>query len=189
MGSAFSSVLDKLGFGKKEYKILVLGLDNAGKTTFLYQLKLGEVIDSIPTVGFNVENVEYRNVRFTAWDVGGQKKIRSLWRHYYHGADGLIFVVDSADMCDERVADAKDELHGMLSEPELEGVKVVVMANKQDQARSATPSKVADHLNLHSLKKHEWYVQGCCATTGEGVHDGLDWMVDALKRRPTTRKA
>lgn len=187
MGAAisarFTGLMDRLGLGKKESKILVLGLDNAGKTTFLYQLKLAEVVHTIPTIGFNVEKVEYRNVNFTAWDVGGQRKIRALWRHYYTGADGLVFVVDSADMSDERVADAREELHGMLREPELEKTKVLVMANKQDAPRAATAAKVAERLGLAEIRDHEWYVQGCCATTGDGIHEGLDWMVDALNRK------
>lgn len=75
----------------------MLGLDAAGKTTILYKLKLNDSVSTIPTVGFNVECVSYKNVKFNVWDVGGQDKIRPLWRHYYTGTQGLIFVVDSAD--------------------------------------------------------------------------------------------
>ena len=71
--------------GSKEMRILMLGLDAAGKTTILYRLKLAEVVTTIPTVGFNVETVEYKNIKFNVWDVGGQDKIRRLWRHYFHG--------------------------------------------------------------------------------------------------------
>ena len=82
MGLSFSKVFGKL-FGKKDVRILMVGLDAAGKTTILYKLKLGEVVTTIPTIGFNVETVEYKNISFTVWDVGGQDKIRPLWRHYY----------------------------------------------------------------------------------------------------------
>jgi small GTP-binding protein len=82
MGLAFSKLFDKW-FGKKEMRILMLGLDAAGKTTILYKLKLGEVVSSVPTIGFNVETLEYKKIKFTVWDVGGQDKIRLLWRHYY----------------------------------------------------------------------------------------------------------
>ena len=78
----FQSVLKGL-FGKKEMRILMVGLDAAGKTTILYKLKLGEIVTTIPTIGFNVETVEYKNISFTVWDVGGQDKIRPLWRHYF----------------------------------------------------------------------------------------------------------
>merc|ERR1712126_464283 len=74
-------------------RILMVGLDAAGKTTILYKLKLGEIVTTIPTIGFNVETVEYKNISFTVWDVGGQDKIRPLWRHYFQNTDGLIFVV------------------------------------------------------------------------------------------------
>merc|ERR1711898_38016 len=100
--------------GKQEMRILMVGLDAAGKTTILYKLKVGEVVHTIPTIGFNVETVEYKNVNFTVWDVGGQHKIRPLWRHYFQNTNGIIFVVDSNDR--ERIGEAKDELHRMLAE-------------------------------------------------------------------------
>ncbi|CAK5120140.1 unnamed protein product [Meloidogyne enterolobii] len=90
-------ILTKL-FGKRELRVLMLGLDAAGKTSILYKLKLGQSIKSLPTVGFNVETVTYKNIKFSVWDVGGQEKIRPLWRHYYVGTQALIFVVDSADV-------------------------------------------------------------------------------------------
>merc|ERR1719329_2012263 len=83
--------------GKQEMRILMVGLDAAGKTTILYKFKLGEVVTTIPTIGFNVETVEYKNISFTMWDVGGQDRIRPLWRRYYQGTNGLIYVVDSND--------------------------------------------------------------------------------------------
>ena len=96
----------------KKYRKLV-GLDAAGKTTILYKLKLGEIVTTIPTIGFNVETVEYKNISFTVWDVGGQDKIRPLWRHYFQNTQGLIFVVDSNDR--ERVVEAREELSKMVS--------------------------------------------------------------------------
>merc|ERR550514_2186298 len=115
---------------KEEKRILMVGLDAAGKTTILYKLKLGEVVTTIPTIGFNVETVEYKSISFTVWDVGGQDKIRPLWRHYYQNTDGLIFVVDSNDR--DRIGDAKEELTKMLSEDEMKDAILLVFANKQD---------------------------------------------------------
>merc|ERR1712151_985055 len=98
----------KHAFDKKvPLRILMVGLDAAGKTSILYKLKLGEVQATIPTIGFNVETVEYKNIKFTVWDIGGQDRIRKLWRHYYLGTNGVIFVVDSSDR--DRVQDARDE--------------------------------------------------------------------------------
>eukprot|EP00126_Sphaerothecum_destruens_P004166 Sdes_comp18035_c0_seq1m7357 len=112
MGLTISRVFSRL-FGKQEMRILMVGLDAAGKTTILYKLKLGEIVTTIPTIGFNVETVEYKNISFTVWDVGGQDKIRPLWRHYFQNTQGLIFVVDSNDR--DRIAEAKDELQKMVS--------------------------------------------------------------------------
>merc|ERR1711862_472611 len=112
----------------------------AGKTTILYKLKLGEVVTTIPTIGFNVETVEYKNLSFTVWDVGGQDKIRPLWRHYYTGTNGLIFVVDSNDR--DRIEDAREELNKMRN------AVVLVYANKQDLPNAMAAAEVTEKLGL-----------------------------------------
>merc|ERR1712014_351254 len=116
MGLAFTKLWSTL-IGTQEMRILMVGLDAAGKTTILYKLKLNEVITTIPTVGFNVETVEYKNIRFTVWDIGGQDKIRKLWRHYYQNTQAVIFVIDSNDW--DRIEDAREELAKMLMEEEM----------------------------------------------------------------------
>ena len=173
MGLSLSKLWQKI-FGKKEMRILMVGLDAAGKTTILYQLKLGEVVTTIPTIGFNVETVEYKKVNFTVWDVGGQDKIRLLWRHYYQNTQGLIFVVDSNDH--DRIDDARDELQRMLAEEELKEAVLLVFANKQDLQGAMTPAEIVEKLGLPSLRGRQWHIQGCCATTGDGLHEGLDWL-------------
>eukprot|EP00435_Cladocopium_sp_Y103_P039580 s2267_g10.t1 len=125
--------------GKQEMRILMVGLDAAGKTTILYKLKLGEVVTTIPTIGFNVETVEYKNLSFTVWDVGGQDKIRPLWRHYYQGTNGLIYVVDSNDR--DRIEDAREELNKMLNEDEMRDAVLLVFANKQDLPQAMTAAE------------------------------------------------
>merc|ERR1711908_147510 len=133
MGLTFTKLFAKLGY-KKEMRILMLGLDAAGKTTVLYKLKLGEVKTTIPTIGFNVETVECSNktsfVSFTTWDVGGRDKIRPLWRHYYQQANALVFIVDSNDR--DRCEEASDEIMKVLSEDECRDWPLLVFANKQD---------------------------------------------------------
>merc|ERR1719482_1017952 len=121
--------------GNQEMRILMVGLDAAGKTTILYKLKLGEVLTTIPTVGFNVEQVEYKNINFTVWDVGGQDKIRKLWRYYYENTQGLIFVVDSSDR--DRIEDAREELTKMLQEDEMRDAVLLVFACCAGQASPA----------------------------------------------------
>merc|ERR1719382_1697553 len=146
---------------KQEMRILMVGLDAAGKTTVLYKLKLGEVVTTIPTVGFNVETVEYRNLAFNVWDVGGQDKIRPLWRHYYQGTNGLIFVVDSNDR--ERIGEARDELAKLLSEDELRDAALLVFANKQDLPDSLTAAEATEKLGLRGLHGRQWFLQSACA--------------------------
>jgi ADP-ribosylation factor protein 1 len=128
-----------------------------------------------------VETVDYKNISFTVWDVGGQDKIRPLWRHYYQNTQGLIFVVDSNDR--ERADDAREELHRMLSEPELADAVVLVYANKQDLPKAMPATEVADKLGLHSLRGRKWNIQGTCATTGDGLYEGLDWLSATLSTK------
>ncbi|CAO3702458.1 unnamed protein product [Rhizopus stolonifer] len=130
MGLSFSKFFNDL-FGKKEMRILMVGLDAAGKTTILYKLKLGEIVTTIPTIGFNVETVEYKNISFTVWDVGGQDKIRPLWRHYLPNA--------------------------------------------------MNAAEITDKLGLHSLRNRRWYIQTACATSGDGLYEGLEWLSSSLK--------
>ncbi|GLI58967.1 hypothetical protein VaNZ11_000754 [Volvox africanus] len=173
MGLVISKALGRL-FGKKEMRILMVGLDAAGKTTILYKLKLGEIVTTIPTIGFNVETVDYKNISFTVWDVGGQDKIRPLWRHYFQNTQGLIFVIDSNDR--ERVGEAKDELHRMLNEDELRDAVLLVFANKQDLPNAMNAAEITEKLGLHGLRHKCWYIQSTCATSGEGLYEGLDWL-------------
>jgi len=165
--------------GKQEMRILMVGLDAAGKTTILYKLKLGEVVTTIPTIGFNVETVEYKNLSFTVWDVGGQDKIRPLWRHYYQGTNGLIYVVDSNDR--DRIEDAREELSKMLNEDEMREAALLVFANKQDLPNSMTTAEITEKLGLHAVRNRHWFVQSACATAGDGLYEGLDWLSRTLQ--------
>ncbi|KFZ14710.1 hypothetical protein V501_03101 [Pseudogymnoascus sp. VKM F-4519 (FW-2642)] len=181
MGGQISKMMGKI-FGSKEMRLLMLGLDAAGKTTILYKLKLNQDVTTIPTVGFNVETVTYKNVKFNVWDVGGQDKIRPLWRHYYSGTQGLIFVIDSSDH--ERIEEAKLELHRIINEREMKDSLLLVFANKQDIKGAMTPQEVTDKLNLTGVKDTIWYVVPSCATTGEGLLEGLAWLSNNIKTPP-----
>ena len=195
MGAQVGKMLSAI-FGNKEMRILMLGLDAAGKTStflffftrkntnkmwiaILYKLKLNQSVTTIPTVGFNVETVTYKNVKFNVWDVGGQDKIRPLWRHYYTGTQGLIFVVDSQDRA--RMDEARQELHRIVSDREMKDVLLLVFANKQDLPTAMTPADITEKLGLHKLRDRNWYVQPSCATTGEGLFEGLSWLSQNVK--------
>ena len=179
MGGAFAKLFGR--FGKKDMRILMVGLDAAGKTTILYKLKLGEIVTTIPTIGFNVETVEYKNINFTVWDVGGQDKIRPLWRHYFQNTQGLIFVVDSNDR--ERIGEAAEELTKMLNEDELRDAVLLVFCNKQDLPNAMSVAEVTDKLGLHQLRSRKWYIQSTCATSGDGLYEGLDWLSNTLAKK------
>ncbi|KAH9519608.1 Auxin response factor 2A [Bulinus truncatus] len=132
-------------------RVLMLGLDAAGKTTILYKVKLNENVCTIPTIGFNVETVSpVKGVTFTVWDVGGQEKIRALWRHYFVNTQGLLFIVDSSDV--SRIPEAKSELFSVIEAEEMRGVPVVVVANKQDLPGALSTSAVADKLGLREMR-------------------------------------
>lgn len=155
----------------------MLGLDAAGKTTVLYKLKLDQPVSAIPTVGFNVETVTYKNVKFGIWDVGGQDKIRPLWRHYFTGTQGLIFVIDSSDR--ERIEEAKQELYKIAMDRVMSDVPILIFANKQDMPNAMKPQEIQQKLELSSgpLQTRHWFVQPSTAATGDGIYEGLDWLM------------
>ncbi|KAJ6915341.1 ADP-ribosylation factor 1-like [Populus alba x Populus x berolinensis] len=138
MGLLFSRMFSSL-FGNKEARILVLGLDNAGKTTILYRLQMGEVVSTIPTIGFNVETVQYNNIKFQVWDL------------------------DSSDT--ERIGIAKEEFHSIL----------------EDLPGALDAAAVTEALELHKIKSRQWAIFKACATKGEGLFEGLDWLSNTLK--------
>mmetsp|Transcript_43180 Transcript_43180/g.71339 ORF Transcript_43180/g.71339 Transcript_43180/m.71339 type:complete len:195 (-) Transcript_43180:236-820(-) len=194
MGGFFAKALDKI-YGKKEMRILMVGLDAAGKTTVLYKLKLGEVVTTIPTIGFNVETVQYKNLEFTVWDIGGQHLIRPLWRHYYQGTEAVIFVVDSndrerIDSSDECMNDdnVRDQLHSMLADDELHDAALLVLANKQDLDNAMSVDEICSRLKLNTLRNRDWHIQGTCAHTGDGLYAGLDWLSQTINKPKKYKK-
>uniref|UniRef100_A0A8C5L585 ADP-ribosylation factor-like protein 1 n=5 Tax=Myomorpha TaxID=1963758 RepID=A0A8C5L585_JACJA len=173
VGGFFSSIFSSL-FGTREMRILILGLDGAGKTTILYRLQVGEVVTTIPTIGFNVETVTYKNLKFQVWDLGGQTSIRPYWRCYYSNTDAVIYVVDSCDR--DRIGISKSELVAMLEEEELRKAILVVFANKQDMEQAMTPSEMANALGLPALKDRKWQIFKTSATKGTGLDEAMEWQ-------------
>jgi len=165
---------------KRDTRILMLGLDAAGKTTILYKFKLGDVVCTTPTIGFNVEQIDYRNLRMHMWDVGGQDRVRPLWRHYFNSAQALIFVVDSNDR--ERLDETREELFKILSEGTLSTVPLLVFANKQDLPHAMPIAELTDLLDLHKEKSRKWFMQSCSAVTGAGLFEGMDWLAKTVSK-------
>jgi ADP-ribosylation factor-like protein 4 len=171
----------------------MLGLDSAGKSTVLYRLKFDQYVNTVPTVGFNCEKVKgqmgkAKGVSFMIWDVGGQEKVRPLWRSYTRSTDGIVFVLDSVDK--ERMEEAKVELLRMMRCSECLGVPLVIVANKQDLPGAIEEGEVEKMLALSELtSRHLWHVQPSCAITGEGLDEGLEHLYQMiLKRRKTIKQ-
>ena len=180
MGFCCAKLCTKL-FGQKDVRIIIVGLDGAGKTSILYRLKFGEQVRTIPTIGFNVETLNYKGLNFTVWDVGGQDKIRVLWKHYYQNTDGIIFVVDSNDH--DRIEDAAEELKKMLAEEELEKCPVLIVANKQDLEGHLDPEIIEDMMGMKQYEGRVYHVQATSAVTGYGIKEGLDWIAEVLLKK------
>lgn len=179
MGGLFSYFKGLLG--SREMRILILGLDGAGKTTILYRLQAGEVVTTIPTIGFNVETVTYKNLKFQVWDLGGQTSIRPYWRCYYTNTDAIIYVVDSADR--DRVGISKTELVSMLEEDELKDAVLVVLANKQDIEGAMSVTEVHGALGLDKLKNRTFQIFKASATKGEGLDESMEWLSNTLQNK------
>ncbi|XP_015783521.1 ADP-ribosylation factor-like protein 1 [Tetranychus urticae] len=164
--------------GSREMRILILGLDGAGKTTILYRLQVGEVVTTIPTIGFNVEQVTYKNLKFQVWDLGGQTSIRPYWRCYYSNTDAIIYVVDSCDR--DRLGISKQELVSMLEEEELKKAVLMVLANKQDLPQAMSVAEIHQALGLDALKNRTFQIFKTSALKGEGLDEAMEWLSNAL---------
>eukprot|EP01112_Ceratiomyxa_fruticulosa_P007277 TRINITY_DN1882_c0_g1_i2.p1 TRINITY_DN1882_c0_g1~~TRINITY_DN1882_c0_g1_i2.p1 ORF type:complete len:212 (+),score=47.12 TRINITY_DN1882_c0_g1_i2:82-636(+) len=175
------SILRKIKQRENEMRLLMLGLDNAGKTTIIKKFNGEDITTISPTLGFNIQTLEYEGYKLNIWDIGGQKSLRSYWRNYYEENDAVIWVVDSADR--RRLDDCKEELHALLMEEKLAGASFLVFANKQDLPGALTPSEIVQYLNLEGITTHHWNIQACSAVNGSGLVEGIDWVVKDVASR------
>ncbi|KAJ0301635.1 hypothetical protein COL516b_007609 [Colletotrichum fioriniae] len=171
------SILRKARLKDKEMRILMLGLDNAGKTTIVKKI-MGEDVNTVsPTLGFIIKTIDYDGIG----DVGGQKTLRSYWRNYFEKTDALIWVVDATDRL--RIEDCREELHGLLQEERLSGASLLVFANKTDVNGCMDEQEILQGLQLEAIRTHRWHVLRCSAMTGSNLKEGLAWVVDDAKKR------
>ena len=162
---------------KKEIKGLILGLDNAGKTTILKSFKGETVLNLPPTKGFNFQKFDYNNTTFILWDLGGQKSIRKFWDNYYEKEnDCIINVIDSSDS--ERLEETGKELYNIIQQPELSGLPLVIFANKQDLNMALSAEEILEQLGLDEIMDRKWTIIASSALTKQGLSTGLKWIID-----------
>jgi len=167
---------------KKKMRIVVVGLDNSGKTTILNALKPKKAsLETVPTVGFSTEEFQKHGVNFCAFDMSGQSRYRNLWEHYYGDVEGIIVVIDATDKL--RFAVVKDELQTMLADPRVAEKKIPILflSNKMDLPTASPPIETMQALELEKITDRPWHIAACDALKGENVEESLKWLVDMMK--------
>ncbi|KAM9040011.1 ADP-ribosylation factor-like protein 11 [Sarcophilus harrisii] len=173
---------------KAQYKevprVLIMGLDSAGKTTLLYKLKSNQHVETYPTVGFNVESLEASKYgSLTLWDVGGQDQLRSSWKDYLEDTDSLLYVLDSTD--EDRLPEAMVELENVLNNAHMAGVPFLILANKQEVPGALSLREIRDRMRLERFSDRCWELRGCSALTGEGLKEAqlaLERLLESRKQ-------
>ncbi|KAK0429200.1 hypothetical protein QR680_011248 [Steinernema hermaphroditum] len=176
-----STILRKQKEKEREIRVLILGLDNAGKTTILKKINGEDVNVVSPTLGFNIKTLHLNSWKLNVWDVGGQVSLRSFWRNYFEQTDALIWVVDSGDA--HRLNDCARELSSLLGEERLLGCTLLVLANKQDLPGAYNLAQISKLLNLNDIKSHNWRIFECSAVTGSNLLNALEWMCQDVSSR------
>ena len=169
---------------RSQVNILIVGLDNSGKTSIIEKMKLqsgksGAAPSEVtPTVGFSVDEFSKGSLSFTVFDMSGAGRYRNLWEQHYREAKAIIFVVDSADKL--RLCVAKDELDAMLASGDLRGKPFLIFANKMDIPSALSPVDIAQGLALDEIHEHPWQIVPSNALDGTGLQEGVDWLTNFL---------
>ena len=177
MGFIFSKILDFFSRSRSNFKIIILGIQNAGKTTILYRLSLGQLVQTTPTIGSNVEEISYNNVKLQAWDLGGQESTRSVWDVYFVNTDAIIYVIDTHETNYE---ESKNQFYKLLENEALKNTVILIYANKQDLQGAKGVNEIMQIYEFDKIKDHIWHIQPCSAQTGEGLVTGMKWLSDQL---------
>jgi len=163
----------------------MIGLDLSGKTTVLYRMKFNQYMNTATTIGFNCEKVRLSNNKnYMIWDVGGQDKLRPLWRSYTRATDGIIFVVDSSKT--DRFEEAKLELQKIYKSCQTSKsspAPILILANKQDLPGANDAASIEAVLGLKELGATFWHVQATCAVTGEGLEEGMARLTEMISMK------
>jgi len=185
MGGFFSAIAE-LFSTKKELRILMVGLDQAGKSTIVATMQIGKPISTQPkpTIGFDLEEINFKSLKLKVWDISGQIKFRELWKHYYEGSNGIIFVVDATDK--DRISEVKDEFQRVLMEQDLKYTRILVFANKQDLPNALKEKELKQALGLSFEHEGKVKIQECSAKANTGLIEGFTWLVDEIENKLPT---
>ncbi|GLC42453.1 ADP-ribosylation factor-like protein 2 [Pleodorina starrii] len=175
------NIIKKVKQKEKEVRVLMVGLDNAGKTTIVKRLNGEDITTISPTLGFNIMTMTYKGYKLNIWDIGGQKTLRPYWRNYYEKTDALIWVVDASDF--SRLKDCRDELHNLLKEERLFGASLLIFANKQDIPTALPAEELEKALRIGSITKRHCRVVNCSAVDSTGLLEGFDFVVKDISSR------
>jgi len=179
---ALKKILVKLGLKSKKSSLLVIGLDNGGKTTIINNLKADKQENSevTPTVGFTVETFKLNKVKMTVMDMSGQAKYQKLWKCYYNDAKALMFVIDAADS--SRFEEAKTVLCDVFADESIRKLPLLVFANKSDLPEACQAVEVSEKIDLIGTlhAQRAWHIQASSAITGEGVEEGMKWLLSRV---------
>ena len=179
----FASLFSRTKMEKKA-KVLILGLAAAGKTTLAKYLRHGDFTENtVPTIGQNIDVLEFEGWKITTIDVAGQQDFRFLWDAHYPGTSAVVFVIDAADI--ESLPEARDILkQHVFNNPLLEGVPVVVMANKQDLAMAVEAPLLIQLLGLHlDMQDRTFAIFDSSILYGSGVIEAFSWVVNQLEMK------
>ena len=179
-------ILRKIKLKEHQVRLLTLGLDNSGKTTIIKSILGQDPTSTSPTLGFTINTLKYGNNTINFWDIGGQTTIRSYWRNYFEETDGVIWVVDSGDKL--RLKDCKEELHNLLKQEKLAGATLIVLCNKQDINGALKVEEIKNILDLETITSRHWMIMPCCGLTGEGLKEGLNWIMDDISNFYSSHK-
>jgi len=171
-------------------RVLVLGIDGAGKTSFVNKIEDPDSsTPTTPTDAYKVRDIKFKGVKFNVWDVSGKKSTRSLWKHYYRegGTDAIIYVVDSSDR--ERIKEAKQCLSSAMMDPAIANVLLFVLANKQDEDGALTPDEVEEALSLNNYRnQRQVVIHGISALTGDGIREVKNILAEKIKEHIKERE-
>lgn len=201
-------ILRKIKLKEKQIRLLILGLDNSGKTTVVKSILREDVNETSPTLGFTINTLKHGDHTINLWDIGGQTTIRSYWRNYFEQTDGVVWVVDSSDKL--RLQDCKNELHNLLKQDKLAGSTLLVLCNKQDIEGALSPKQIREVLELDNIKTRHWMIMPCSAKNNsllnnskeliektetkidninsiceytKGVENGFKWILEDINSR------